>query len=164
MNILSAHSISRSEIRRTCCGIRRRIYLIVALNILQVLGCGQSENHDVDAARGQAVEFARAAFVQNRIEYSYTMLSDNLKRHVPISDLWTTVARLHLDGYPTAVKATQVTIERAENRMLYVFLVGEGTTGKQFRYRITLEGSAELGYKVALFRREFGSLSDARLR
>ena len=138
--------------------MRRRLFFLLTLNILQVLGCGHTDKHDVDAAGRLAVEFAQTAFIQNRAEQAYTMLSDGMKRHVNLTNFWITVARLHSDGYPTFVKLRGVTIERGERRMVYVFLAGEGTAGQRFRYRITMEGSADLGYKVAMFRRQFGGL------
>lgn len=124
-----------------------RISFFVLGSILGLLGCAGKAEHDEALAAKRAVEFAETVFVQNDIEKGYRLLSDGLRRHVPIAKFKETVTRMHPKGYPTSVTAREFEPMPGGEKAIYIFLTGDGS-GESFDYKLTLEGSPATDYRV----------------
>ncbi len=114
------------------------------------IGCSPIK-HDEELAKKRALEFAEVAFVRQNVEQGYARLSDEAKRHVTLEKFRETLSRLHPDGHPTRVSVTGYK-PMFNEKMIYVFLSGE-SSGRQFQYMLTLEGTAASDYKVAVVTR-----------
>jgi hypothetical protein len=119
-----------------------------------LIGCAESFKHDEVLAGKRAAEFAQVAFVKQDFDNGYALLSDAAKRYVSREKFKETVSRLHPRTNPKSVTATEYEPMPGE-KAIYIFLMGENA-GERFHYRLTMEGSAETGYKVSrLTRGEF---------
>jgi len=124
-----------------------QISFFVLGSILGLLGCAGKAVHDEALAAKRAVEFAETVFVQNDIEKGYRLLSDGIRRHVPIAKFKETVTRMHPKGYPTSVTAREFEPMPGGEKAIYIFLTGDGS-GDRFDYKLTLEGSPATDYRV----------------
>ncbi|HEX7231960.1 MAG TPA: hypothetical protein VF452_16290, partial [Candidatus Binatia bacterium] len=79
----------------------------LAIVLLSIAGCAQTVEHDQDAAARRAIEFAQAAFVDQRLDKAYELLSAGGKRHLPFEKFKETVNRMHSRGFPTKVTAKE---------------------------------------------------------
>jgi len=140
-----------------------RSYFCRLALIIGFLGCADSPvTHDEVLAAKTATEFAEAAFVQQDIQSAHARLSDAAKRYLSVNDMREALSKLHPRGYPSRVVATEYEPIPAEQKAIYIFLVGQGS-GQPLRYRLTMERTASSDYKVAVFDRVYGH-SESPLR
>ena len=99
----------------------------------------------------RAEEFARLVFVEQNLEKGYAMLADGTKRYVSIGQFKEVIAKLHPNGYPRTVRATEHEPMKGE-KAIYIYLVGDNS-GHYFNYRLTMEGTAATDYRVLRFDR-----------
>lgn len=109
-------------------------------------GCAESVNHDEILAAQRALDFARVVLIEKNLIEGYGMLSQAGKRHVPLDKFKQTIAAMHRRDYPEKVIALEYEPMAGENA-IYIFLSGSNGD-EQFSYRVTLEGTANTGYKV----------------
>lgn len=127
-------------------------YRLLALAVILVfMGCKGSIEHDETSAAKSAVEFSRVAFVRHDFESSYALLSDSGRRYVPLETFKQAVSKLHPKAFPLSVTASECEPMRGE-KAIHIYLTGENN-GERFYYRLTMEGDAATGYKVARFYR-----------
>ena len=124
--------------------------LIATILSLGFIGCSPIK-HDEDLAKKRALEFAELVFVRQNIEQGYAQLSDAAKRYVSAEKFRETISRIHSDGYPTRITVTGYK-PMLNEKAIYIFLSGENS-GKQFRYMLTLEGTAASDYRVSVITR-----------
>ncbi|TMA10247.1 MAG: hypothetical protein E6J89_10820 [Deltaproteobacteria bacterium] len=136
-------------------------FLALAL-VMGSMGCKGSVDHDEISAAKSAVEFADVAFVQRDFERGYALLSDSGKRYVSPEKFKETLSRLHPKAFPVSVTASEYEPMRGEKAM-HLYLTGENS-GERFYYRLTMEGAATTGYRVARFYRESNPYPGASLR
>jgi hypothetical protein len=129
---------------------------------MALMACKGSIDHDEISAAKTAVEFAQAAFVRHDIESSYPLLSDSARRYVPPEKFKETLSRLHPRAFPVSVTATEYEPMHGE-KAIHIYLTGENS-GERFYYRLTLEGAAATGYRVARFYRESSPYPGASLK
>lgn len=135
--------------------------LFLAL-IMALMACKGSVDHDEASAAKSALEFAQVAFVKRDIENGHALLSESARRYVPPEKFEETVSRLHPRAFPVSVTADEYEPMHGE-KAVHVYLTGENS-GERFYYRLTLEGAAATGYRVARFYRESSPYPGASLR
>ena len=113
--------------------------------------CTNPIEHDPALAAKRAVEFARAAFIRQDADGAYALLSDSMRRYVPLAKFKETISRLHPNGRPSKIEAVEYEPMPGEKAM-YIYLVGQDS-GEQFEYTVTLEGTAATDYRVSKFTR-----------
>ena len=126
-------------IRSMCC------WLAAALAVM-LAGCAESVKHDEVSAAKDALEFARVVLVEKNPEKGYAMLSEGGKRHVPLDKFKQTIVAMHPRDYPNKLTALEFEPMSGE-KAIYIFLTGRNND-EQFSYRLTLQGTAAIGYKV----------------
>jgi hypothetical protein len=126
-------------------------YFAALFLVVTSLACTKSIDHDPELAAKRAVEFARAAFIRQDPGAAYALLSDSAKRYVPLEKFKETISRLHPNGRPSKIEATEYEPMPGEKAM-YIYLVGQDS-GEQFEYTVTLEGTAATDYRVSKFTR-----------
>lgn len=119
--------------------------------LISIAACAEKVDHDAELASRRAEEFARLVFVEQNLEKGYAMLADGTKRYVSIGQFKEVIAKLHPNGYPRTVRATEHEPMKGE-KAIYIYLVGDNS-GHYFNYRLTMEGTAATGYRVLRFDR-----------
>ncbi len=125
------------------------ILCALAIVLLLISGCAQTVKHDQDAAARRAIEFAQAAFVDQRLDKAYELLSPGGKRHLSLEKFKETVNRMHSRGFPTKVTAKEFQPMPGENA-IWIYLVGQNSED-QFGYRLTMEADRPGDYEVLAF-------------
>ena len=118
----------------------------LALGIVMIAGCAESVKHDEVLAAKRALEFGQLAFVEKNFDKSYDLLSDGGKRHVPRDKFKQSLTAMHARTFPTKLAAIEYE-PMADEKAIYIFIRGQNSED-QFNYRLTMEGSATIGYKV----------------
>ena len=139
------------------------VLLFPIILVFGLIGCKESIYHDEVLAGRRAVEFVEIAFVKQDIEAGYARLSVTAKRYVSLDNFKETVSRLHPKAYPLTVTAIEYEPIPAEERAIYIFLVGENA-GERFYYRLTMEGTAASDYKISIIDRGFRRYPASPLR
>ena len=115
--------------------------------------------HSEEMAAQRALEFARNSLINKDYEAAYELLSKKLKNKVTSENL---VEDLHLENFPTAIRATHFEPMLGQE-MMYIFLYGE--KGKEeFYYRIIMEGTKKTDYKVFSVHCSKASYPSSKLR
>lgn len=140
--------------------MRHRVLLLAF--VMALMACKGSIDHDEISAAKTAVEFAQAAFVKRDVENAHALLSDSARRYVPPEKFKETLSRLHPKAFPVSVTASEYEPMRGE-KAIHIYLTGENS-GERFYYRLTMEGAAATGYRVARFYRESSPFPGASLR
>lgn len=132
---------------------RRRLTTILgSLATAAALGgcAGPIEHNEAEAAK-KAEEFAEIAFARSDAERSYALLAPATKRYVSLEQFKHVLSRLHPQQAPKNVTAIEYEPMHGE-KAIYIYLSGE-LPGERFYYRVTMEGSADTGYRVLKFER-----------
>jgi hypothetical protein len=119
------------------------------ISLLVVEACARSVKHDEAAAARRAIEFAQAAFVGQKFDEAYDLLSVGGKRHLSQEKFKQTIIRMHSRGFPTKVTAKEFQPMPGENA-IWIYLVGQNSED-QFGYRLTMESDDHGDYKVLTF-------------
>jgi hypothetical protein len=123
---------------------------------------GSIISHDEDMAAKSAIQFARVAFVQHDVQNGYFLLSENAKKSIPIEKYSEVLSQMHPVSYPLSLTADEfepIPGQKGMNILLH------GANGaEQFYYRLTMEGTAGTGYKVAGFFRGNGPYPGSKLK
>ena len=127
-----------------------RSYLSRLALVVVVSGCSDSIDHNQVLAAKRAMEFAQVAFVEQDIPSAHARLSDAAQRYVSVDNIRDTLSRLHPNGYPSRVVATEYQLIPTETKALYIYLFGEGS-GQTYSYRLTMERTRASDYKVSAF-------------
>ncbi len=118
----------------------------LALGIVMIASCAESVKHDEVLAAKRALEFGQLAFIEKSFDKSYDLLSDGGKRHVPRDKFKQSLTAMHARNFPTKLAAIEYE-PMADEKAIYIFIRGQNSED-QFNYRLTMEGSATIGYKV----------------
>ena len=119
--------------------------------VIGLMGCKGSIDHDETTAAKSAAKFAQVAFVKRDFENGYALLADSGKRYVSHEKFQETISRLHPKAFPVSVTASEYEPMPGE-KAIHIYLAGENSA-ERFYYRLTMEGAAGTGYKVARFYR-----------
>jgi hypothetical protein len=126
-----------------------RFHLFWLIIILTLNGCADKYEHNPNLAAKKAEEFATLAFVKQDFDGAYALLAESTQRHVSAAQFKQTLAKNQ-----TAIRPAKVVAKEYEpmpgEKAIYVFLTG-GNSSEQFSFRITMEGTADKGYKVLRF-------------
>lgn len=125
-----------------------RPYLFSLLIIL-IFGCSDKFEHNPTLAAQKAEEFAALAYVKQDFDGAYALLADGIRRHVSPAQFKQTLAKNQTGAKPAKVVAQEYEPMSGE-KAIYIYLVGD-TVGAQNSIRITMEGTADSGYKVLRF-------------
>ena len=128
-----------------------RYYFLALIFLVELFACTKSIDHYPALAAKRAVEFARVAFIRQDTDGAYALLSNSMRRYVPLEKFKETVSRLHPNGRPSKIEAVEYEPMPGEKAM-YIYLVGHDS-GEQFEYTVTLEGTAATDYRVSKFTR-----------
>jgi len=128
-----------------------RYYFLALIFLAEFFACTNPIEHDPTLAAKRAVEFARIAFVRQDADGAYALLSDSMRRYVPLAKFKETISRLHPNGRPSKIEAVEYEPMPGEKAM-YIYLTGQDS-GEQFEYTVTLEGTAATDYRVSKFTR-----------
>jgi hypothetical protein len=129
----------------------RTVKILLLALLLSMAACAEKVDHDAQLATRRAEEFARVVFVNQNLEKGYPMLAEGTRRYVSIGQFKEVISKLHPNGYPTVVRATGDEPMKGE-KAIYIYLTGENS-GRQFYYRLTMEGTAATDYRVLRFDR-----------
>lgn len=137
---------------------------VFPLFILSLLvGCKASViSHDENKAALQAVRFAEVAFVTRDFDQAYTMFVPDLQKRLSPVDFRAAVDKLHPDGFPSELEATDFEPIPGQEAM-EIFITGSNGS-KIFHYRFTMFGTSTTGYRVAGMYRNSAPYSKAPLR
>ena len=126
-----------------------RLHLFWLIVILALGGCADKYEHNPNLAAKTAEEFALLAFVKQDYDGAYALLADGTRRYVSAAQFKQTLTKNQAESKPAKVVAKEYELIGGEKAM-YVFLtVNNGSD--QFSFRITMEGTADSGYKVLRF-------------
>lgn len=114
-------------------------------------GCSEPIEHDQDMATKRALEFADTVLVRQDFENGYNQMSRKAKAYIPFNIFKDAMVRLHPDGFPRRVEATDYRALAGYDKV-YVTLHGENA-GRPFDYVLTLLGTAQKGYGVTIVNR-----------
>ncbi|HEY9403337.1 MAG TPA: hypothetical protein VIQ24_11780 [Pyrinomonadaceae bacterium] len=106
-----------------------------------------SAKHDPDLAATAAILFAKEAFIDLNQPEAYDFLSDGMRRHASLEQYINMIARMHPDGFPDEVTAAEYEAAPGEDAM-FIWLFRKGRE-ESFYYRLRMEVTAEMRYKVA---------------
>ena len=137
---------------------------IVIWAFIVTFGCAKVKvlQHDEHAAAMSAEEFAQTAFVERQNTKAYELAGARLKKEVTFDKFKTVMQNLHPKGVPGEVKAKEFEPIPGHEGM-HIFLEGRNDN-EQFFYRITMEGTAPKGYKVAGIWRGNGPYPPSNMR
>jgi hypothetical protein len=125
--------------------------------ITSLAGCSENYTHDENSAAMRAAEFAEVAFVRHDFDKGYLLLADKARAYVPLEKFKETVIFMHPNGYPAKINVKGAAAIKGE-KIVNVFLRGEGNGGKGFDYTLSLAGTSQTGYRVTTFNGGMGSL------
>lgn len=134
---------------------------IVAIALLANCS-GSVISHDEDMAAKSAIHFAKVAIVQHDIQNGYSLLSENIKKSTPIEKYSEVLTQMHPASYPLSLTADEFEPIPGQ-RGMNILLHGENGA-EQFYYRLTMEGTAGTGYKVAGLYRGNGPYPPSKLK
>lgn len=126
--------------------VRRWVDVLKIFAMVVLACCSKSIDHDEVVAAKGALEFARVVLLEKNLNEGYEMLSPGGKRHVPFDKFQQSIAAMHPGEYPAKVTALEYE-PMAGEKAIYIFLAGSNSN-ERFSYRVTLEGTAAMGYKV----------------
>jgi hypothetical protein len=126
-----------------------RFHLLWLIVILGMSGCAAKYEHNPNLAAQKAEEFATLAFVKRDFDAAYGLLAESTQSHVPLAQFKQTLIKNQTEARPVKIVAKEYEPMPGE-KAIYVFLTGENGS-EQFSFRITMEGTAESGYKVLRF-------------
>lgn len=123
----------------------------VALLIVMIatVAC-EDYSHDENLAAKHALEFAEVTFVQQNFDKGYLLMGDRARAYVPMDKFKETVLSLHRNGYPTKIEVVGAYPIKGE-KVVKVELKGIGNADAGFNYSLTMNGTAQAGYRVATF-------------
>jgi hypothetical protein len=110
--------------------------------------------HDENKAAAQAVQFVKAAFVQQDSQSAYALLATRTKPYYPVEKLSEWIKKLHPSEYPRVVVAREFEPMPGQ-RSMNIYLYGE-SENEMFYYRLIMDGTAPTGYRVSGFARANG--------
>ena len=153
----SPESVENSEAHREITILLLSTLLTLPFLLLS-LACGlevfHRYHHRPDLAARSAEEFARAAFVERNEEKAMQFYWNEDGNRITRADLSALVRKMHPDGFPSDVKATDYEPVVGQPAMT-IYL--RGSNGKEeFIYRLLLQGTSDTGYKVSDFFRGLG--------
>lgn len=138
-----------------------RALSLLALALL--VGCKASYiTHDEDKAAEQALRFAKAAFVTRNISEAYGFLVPDLQNQLPIDTFRATVEKMHPDGFPSSLEATE--FEPAPGQESMQIFVNGRDGSSIFHYRFVMVGTKATGYRIAGMYRSGTPYATAPLR
>jgi hypothetical protein len=112
--------------------------------MIVVAGCRiHALSHDEHVAAAKAEQFLKAV-VDRDPAAAYAMLSLEARKSVSESTFADTVQKMHADGYPPSVRATEYEPVPGEPAM-QIFLEGEAAATR-FYYRVPMAGTGASGY------------------
>ena len=134
-----------------------------ALALVFLISCTTTIiSHDVDMAAKSAIEFSKVALIKHDIQNSYTLLSDNMKKTIPLEKYSQVISQIHPSLFPLSLTAEEFEPIPGQKGM-NIFLHGENGPEK-FYYRFVMEGTAETGYRVSGIFRGNGPAPPSKLR
>jgi hypothetical protein len=119
-------------------------------------------HHDLSQARAVAKHFAARAFVDQKSERAYLLVSDKMKQDFAMAEFHEAIIKLHPDGFPSSIAVDEFEPIQGE-RALNVFVTGSDGERKYF-YRLRLYGDKNDGYRVEQFARGSGPYPPSMLR
>ncbi len=147
-------------------GPRERRFCVVILLVFLV-GLAISANaevliHDEHIAAAKAVEFGRAAFVEQDFQDAYRLLSDETKANWSFSQMTEMIKKMHPYGFPLKIIAVEFEPMPGE-RSMNIFLRGSRKS-EDFHYRLVMHGDAGAGYHISGFFRGTGPYPPSPMR
>ena len=126
-----------------------RLHLLWLVIVLGFSGCADKYQHNPNLAAKKAEEFATLAFVKQDYDGAYARLADGTRRYVTAAQFKQTLTKNQAESKPAKVVAKEYEPIGGEKAM-YVYLTASNGSG-QFSFRITMEGTADSGYRVLRF-------------
>lgn len=122
---------------------------LLGLWSLVLVSCVQVIQHNQDLAAANALEFAKAAFIERNTEKAYPLLSKEAQKVLSSQQFSESLMRLHPSGWPSRVTANEYEPIPGQ-RGRHIYLSGQINSATIY-YLITMGGTAKDGYRVVNF-------------
>jgi hypothetical protein len=131
--------------------IRLISFIMLTLAIAWGVGCFKALRHNPDSAAIQAVLFAKTAIIERNFSSAYGMLATSTQQGLTAEQFRNLIITFHPNSWPKSVSAVEYEPLPGQKAM-NIYLYGK-ERDETFLYKFVMEGTEDVGYKVAAISR-----------